>query len=275
MKTTKFILGLFAIATLALSSCKKETKTSDIDPNRKGKMGLHFDNRAGTADLILNSQTYQNALGQNLNISKFNYYISNIKLINKDGSTFTYPKNDSYFLVQESDDATQDIELENVPEGDYTGVVFTIGVDSLKSVSPLTERTGVLDPSAGGSDMYWSWNSGYIFVKMEGTSPSAPLDTPSGQRPFMYHVGLFGGYSTPTLNNLKEVTISFGTSVASVRQAKTTAPEAHLFVDALKVLSGSTNIDFTLNPVVMGNPYSANVANNYKSMITLDHVHND
>lgn len=108
-----------------------------------------------------------------------------------------------------------------------------------------------------------------MFVKIEGTSPSAPLDTPSGQRPFMYHVGLFGGYSTPTLNNLKEVTISFGTSVASVRQAKTTAPEAHLFVDVLKVLSGSTNIDFTLNSVVMGNPYSANVANNYKEMLAL------
>jgi hypothetical protein len=278
MKTTKLILSLLAIATLALSSCKKESTTpSDIDPNKKGKMGLHFDNRAGSADLILNSQTYLNALGQDLNISKFNYYISNIKLINKDGTTFTYPKNDSYFLIKESNDSTQDIELENVPEGDYTGIVFTIGIDSLKNVSSLSERekTPVLDPSTGGADMYWGWNTGYIFVKMEGISSVAPIDTASGQHPFMYHIGLYGGYQTPTINNIKEVSLSFGTSVASVRQAKTSAPEAHIFVDALKMLNGTTNIDIASSPAIMNSPYSANVANNYKEMFTLDHVHND
>ncbi len=275
MKTTKLVLGLFAIATLALSSCKKETKTSDIDPNRKGAIGLHFDNRAGSQDLVLNTQTYQNALGQDVNFSMFKYYISNIKLINKDGSTFTYPKDQSYFLVNEADATTQEIELDNVPEGDYTGVTFTIGVDSLKSTAPLAERTGVLDPAVGAAGMYWMWNSGYIFMKMEGTSPSAPLDTASGTRPFYYHIGLFGGYSTPTINNIKEVTVSFGSSVASVRQAKTSAPEAHMYVDALKVLNGTTNINIANYPVVMANSYSANIANNYKEMFSLDHVHND
>jgi hypothetical protein len=86
---------------------------------------------------------------------------------------------------------------------------------------------------------------------------------------------LFGGYSTPTINNIKEVTVSFGSSVASVRQAKTSAPEAHLYVDALKVLNGTTNINIANYPVVMANPYSANIANNYKEMFSLDHVHND
>jgi hypothetical protein len=112
MKTTKLVLGLFAIATLALSSCKKDNNTSDIDPSRKGDIGLHFDNRAGAQDLVLNTQTYQNALGQDVNLSMFKYYISNIKLINKDGSTFAYPKDQSYFLVNEADANTQEIELD-------------------------------------------------------------------------------------------------------------------------------------------------------------------
>ena len=64
----------------------------------------------------------------------------------------------------------------------------------------VSQRTGVLDPSGAGADMYWTWNSGYIFFKMEGTSPAA---TGMGNS-FMYHIGGFGGYSAPTINNIKQ-----------------------------------------------------------------------
>jgi hypothetical protein len=100
--------------------------------------------------------------------------------------------------------------------------------------------------------MYWAWNSGYIFMKMEGTSPSARLDSVSNTRPFKYHIGLFGGYTTPTVNNVKEVTLTFGGSKASVREAKSTAPEAHIYVDALKVVNGPNNISVAATPVTNG-----------------------
>jgi hypothetical protein len=48
-----------------------------------------------------------------------------------------------------------------------------------------------------------------------------------------------------------------------------------MYVDALKVLNGTTNINIANYPVVMANSYSANIANNYKEMFSLDHVHND
>jgi hypothetical protein len=266
------VLTAFLIVIL-LPACKKNSSTAEIDPNRKGSVMLYFDNRAGTQELILNSPTYQNALGQDLAVSKFNYYISNIKLLNKDGSTYSYPKEDSYFLIQETDVATQSIKLSNVPEGDYSGVVFTLGVDSLKSVSKIAERIGVLDPSAGGADMYWGWNSGYIFLKMEGSSSFAPLDSTTMQRPVEYHIGLFG--LNGATNNLKTITIPFNGVYASVRQAKTNAPEAHFFVDVLKVVNGSSNIDFSVEPSILSDKNSVNVANNYKEMFALDHVHNE
>lgn len=266
------LLSVFFVAIL-LTACKKEATTVEIDPNRKGSVMLYFDNRAGAQDLILNSSTYQNALGQDLAVSKFNYYISNIKLLNKDGSTYTYPKDNSYFLIQETDASTQSIKLSNVPEGDYSGVVFTLGVDSLKSMSKIAERSGVLDPSAGGADMYWGWNSGYIFLKMEGSSSFAPLDSTTMQRPLEYHIGLFG--LNGATNNLKTITIPFNGVYASVRQAKTNAPEAHFFVDVLKVVNGSSNIDFSVEPSILSDKNSVNVANNYKEMFALDHVHNE
>lgn len=76
---------------------------------------------------------------------------------------------------------------------------FILGVDSLRSTKDLSERTGVLDPTAAGGDMYWSWNSGYNSLKMEGTSRSLPM---GGD--FMYHIGGFGGYSSATINNIKK-----------------------------------------------------------------------
>lgn len=274
MKSIKITLSILAIATIALSSCKKEQK-DDFNSNKKGAIELHFDNRAGSADLVLNTTAYKNSFNEDMTFTRFDYYISNIKLIKEDGSIYTVPRDNSYFLVKENDAASQEIKLTGVPENNYTGVTFTIGVDSLKNVAPLAERTGVLDPSGAGADMYWAWNSGYIFVKMEGTSPSARLDSVSGIRPFKYHIGLFGGYSTPTVNNIKEVTILFGGDKAAVREAKSKVPQAHINVDALKVVNGPNNISVATTPVIMVTPISANVAENYKSMFTLDHLHGE
>lgn len=273
MKTIKTTLSILAITTIALSSCKKEK--GDFDPNKKGEIELHFDNRAGSTDLVLNTTSYKNSFNEDLTFTRFDYYISNIKLTKEDGSIYTVPKDNSYFLVKENDVASQEISLKGIPENNYTGVTFTIGVDSLKSTAPLAERTGVLDPSGAGSEMYWMWNSGYIFMKMEGTSPSVGLDSLSQPRPFKYHIGLFGGYATPTVNNIKEVSISFGGAKAAVREAKSSAPEAHIYVDALKVLNGPNNISVAATPVIMVTPISANVAENYKSMFTLDHLHGE
>lgn len=77
----------------------------------------------------------------------------------------------SVFLVKESDKASQTVKLNDVPAADYVSLTYTVGVDSAKSVADVSKRTGVLDPASYGTDnMYWSWNSGYIFFKMEGNS---------------------------------------------------------------------------------------------------------
>lgn len=76
------ILSAISVVLL-LAACKKDASTKEIDPNRKGVVMLYFDNRAGAQDLTLSSMSYQNALGQDLMVSKFNYYISNIKLLTR------------------------------------------------------------------------------------------------------------------------------------------------------------------------------------------------
>ncbi len=72
-----------------------------------------------------------------------------------------------------------------------------IGVDSLKSISDVAQRTGVLDPASYGTDnMYWSWNAGYIFFKLENlfgnSTPQGKSTTPT-KNLNQFHIGGFGG----------------------------------------------------------------------------------
>ncbi len=271
MKNLKNITLLATIMAFTLfSACKKE---ETIDLNERGTLALEFDNIISGQQLKLNDVTYKNAMGEDFTISMFNYFVSNIKLIKADGSEYVVPQESSYFIVKESEVASQTITLKDIPAADYKSVKFIIGVDSLRNTMDISKRTGILDPAAGAAGMYWSWNSGYIFVKMEGTSPSAPLDSASNSRKYRMHIGGFGGMNSKTINNIKETTLTdTDGEVAKVRAA--TKPTFHILVDAAKILNGSTNVSLKTNATTMFNPFSVNVANNYQSMFTVDHVHN-
>lgn len=54
-----------------------------------------------------------------------------------------------------------------------------LGVDSLSSISGI--KSGALDPRNG---MYWTWNSGYIFFKLEGRING---------KAFIWHIGGYSG----------------------------------------------------------------------------------
>jgi hypothetical protein len=260
MKTT-VTYSLWAIfISLAMLAC--QTK----DPVPTGQLRLAFDNVVGASDLKLGTGTYKNAAGESFVITKFNYYVSNIRLRRSDGTDYVVPQSTSYFLVQEDLPASQTIALTNVPTGDYTGISFLIGVDSLRSLADINERTGVLDPGIATHDpMYWDWNTGYIFMKMEGTSASAPA---AQNNQFFYHVGGFGGgyNGKKTINNLRTVTLPFRSDVVSVQTS--IAPTINLTTDALKVFNGPTQLSIGQHSAVMFEDYSANIATNYAQMIT-------
>lgn len=268
-------LSFWAIALLAslfvVPACKNDDDHHD-DITGFGEVEIEFDHRAAAAALDFGTE-YTNAAGEKLKFSTFDYYISNIVLVKSDGTEYAVPKNDSYFLIKHDDVDSREVKLSNVPAGDYTGLRFVIGVDSAKSVSPIGERTGVLDPAGAASGMYWSWNAGYIFVKVEGTSPAAPVDPGSGENIFQYHVGLFGGYDSPTLNNLKNVNMTVPDEAAKVRKDEE-APHFHLFVDVMQMFNSPTVVSIAAHPYSHGDSFSPTLSANYADMFSIDHVHN-
>ena len=263
----KKLFSITIVLSLFVASCKKDS-VQVYNSNAKSSLSIEFDNVVGSADLELNNSTYTNSSNEQFTITMFKYFISNIVLTNTDGSKYIVPQDSSYFLIDESDPASLSPTV-NVPEGEYAAIDFVLGVDSLRNTKDISQRTGVLDPTGAASGMYWSWNSGYIFFKMEGVSP-ASLEVDNA---FQYHIGLFGGYATPTLNNLKNISINLmSRGVAKVKTGE--SPNIHVLVDALKMFNGQTNISIATHPVVMGSPFSAQVANNYENMFEHDHTEN-
>jgi hypothetical protein len=263
----KFYFWALALLTTVfiIPSCKD---ARDDEFAGFGSVEIEFDNQAEGEALVF-GKNYTNAAGESLQFSLFNYYISNVVLVNENGDRFVAPKDSCYFLCKHDDPDSRLIRINNVPGGNYTGLEFVLGVDSAKSVSPITERQGVLDPATGASGHYWSWNAGYIFMKMEGNSPVA--GTPDNK--FQYHIGLFGGFNSPTLNNLKTMKLTVPSEAARVRQGKE-APHFHMVVDALEVFKNPNVLSIAANPAVHASPFSKNVADNYADMFTIDHVHN-
>lgn len=256
-------------SALLLASCRNEQP--EPEGNRLAPLSVEFDNIVGGTNLYLHTATYTNKAGEDYTISLLQYYVSNFKVYKADGTEYTVPQDSSYFLIREADAGARFAAF-NVPEGDYTRLVFTLGVDSMRSTMDIDKRTGVLDPSGGMDGMYWGWNSGYIFFKMEGISEAAPEDA-GGQQKFRYHIGGFGGYSAPTINNIKQITIDL-TAAGEARVRRDRNSNIHLMADISKVFDGKNTVSIATYPTVMFSDFSTVIADNYTDMFTHDHTEN-
>ncbi|WP_207515187.1 MbnP family protein [Longitalea luteola] len=260
------------IIMMSLQAHKEEPKGAEPTIGAKAILSIEFDNIVGEQNLQLNTGAYTNGSGENYSVSLLQYFISNISVKKADGTVYTVPQDSSYFLIKESDPAARYAKVQ-VPEGEYSSITFVLGVDSLRSTMDISKRTGVLEPSGGMEDgMYWGWNSGYIFFKFEGTSPHAPVD-PTGQHKFRYHIGGFGGYAAPTINNIRTITIDL-TAAGNAKVRSGRVSNVHLLVDLAKLFNGSTTVRIAANPTVMFSAYSANIADNFNNMFRHDHTEN-
>lgn len=260
--------GWSLVLLFLLHSCK-----SNPDPYANNSLTLSFSNKVGSDAVAVGSGTYKNAVGEDFTVTAFSYFISNISLKKADGTSYTYPQDSSYFLIRETNVDSKKVVLKGVPTGDYTELKFMIGVDSLRNTMDLSRRKGVLDPGDISHDdgMYWSWNSGYIFLKLEGNSSKVAADA-AGNQKFRYHIGGFGGYNAKTFNNIRTVTLSLGSIAAKV--GPTQQPTIEVAADIAGIFNGTQKISLAQYPTVMFADFSSTVANNYATMFKITGVKN-
>ena len=261
----KNILAVVAIACV-LTSCSND---DDTKITGEGNLKVEFDNVFGDANLILDTQINTTSQSENLKISEVKYIISNIVLTKEDGTTFTYPKSESYFIVDEATLATQVLNLANIPAGNYTKIKFGIGVDQEQFNLGATGQGNFL-ATAQDAGMMWSWSAGYKFVAFEGTFTSP---TVAAETSFMVHTG-----QTGTAYNYTEVTLDLPEN-ALVRTNIT--PQVHILTDVAHIIDGTNKINLSNNnmggmgAMIMGGANLPLITANLSNMFQVDHVHND
>lgn len=256
MNLQKLIIPTLCFFSFLHLSCKKE---NNIEPTATGAMTLEFDNTVNSNPLVLNTQNYTNANGDSFTISVFKYYVSNIILSKADGSNYLIPE--SYILVDAAKPNSLLNSFDGIPAGDYTSISFTIGVDKARNLAGA--QTGALDPALG---MFWTWNSGYIFVKLEGTSPQST----AANKSLTFHIG---GIVDPN-NTIRTFSTNFS-AANPLRIRADKKPQLHFKVNAAALFTGKQNISFATLNFTMGGANSVIVADNYANgLFQLDHIHN-
>lgn len=261
------------LVVLAFYSCKKDPTQPPYDEANLAPLSVEFDNIADGRKIVLGITEFTNAAGETYTIDLLQYYISNISVEKADGTVYVVPQEESYFLIKEQDRTTRHARV-MVPEGDYVKLNFMVGVDSARNTMSIDDRGGVLDPSGDGEHgMYWSWNSGYIFFKFEGKSPNAALDA-TNQHKFRFHIGGYGGYDSPTLNNTRMVSLDLEPA-GFARVRKDRYSNIHLMVDVNEALGALHTIRFSeVSNLMSINEISAKIADNFHSMFYHDHTEN-
>lgn len=263
------IKTLFALlaTTIIFSSCSNDDDAQTVSGS--GKLNVEFDNVFGGADLILDTQSNSTSQSENLKVSDVKYIISNIVLTNEDGTTFTYPKSESYFIVSERDALSQVLELSNIPAGNYTKIKFGIGVDETQYNAGETVQ-GDFFAHAQNEDMAWTWSAGYKHILFEGNFTSS---TVTNETIFMVHTGKSGANY-----NYTEISLDFPDK-ALVRN--TITPDVHIFTDVKQVIDGTNKINLTQNntsgmgAMIMSGANLSLITANLSNAFSVDHVHND
>jgi hypothetical protein len=156
MKKLVFLAVLCTSIVLNLSSCKPATP--EIESSR-----LTIDLKHLVDGQILEGgvYNYQTASGHDYSVSRLEYYISRVSLIDQNGKTQNFNKT---HYVNFLDSNTWTIQFESVPFGNYNGIEFNFGLAAADNIS------GSLPPTQENIGMNWPdpMGGGYHFMKLEG-----------------------------------------------------------------------------------------------------------
>lgn len=172
------ILGLVLFVMEGVFCCGQGAFQLRFQPTYNGKP-VNFD-----------TTTYQTASGARITVSMLKFYVSSIAVHGMDSSSIIVSDHRLVDLTE-----PEDVDIPRAKWGRARSISFVVGVDSL--VNEQGPREGPLDPLNG---MFWTWATGYIFLKLEGTveAPGMP------RRVYEIHVG---GYKAP-YKNIMPVTLT-------------------------------------------------------------------
>jgi hypothetical protein len=128
--------------------------------------------------LELNKQYFIVNSTDSIQIETIKFYVSNIEFFKND--QLVYKEKNSFHLIDAADSSTFNLMINLEPNINFNKIKFNLGIDSITNYNGA--MGGDLDPTKG---MYWTWQNGYINLKIEGKSNLSIAKN----KDFVFHLG--------------------------------------------------------------------------------------
>ena len=134
------------------------------------------------APVAVPSAELAGAKGQTMRLTRFAALMSGVVLARAEGGAVQLDGQYSFF---DAESGRLAVTLRNVPEGDYVGLEFQLGLPaSVNRGDPAQWVAGhPLNPIVNG--LHWGWAGGYVFAAIEGRWRAAGMQE---ERGFSYHL---------------------------------------------------------------------------------------
>lgn len=197
---------IFAIFLLILVSCGKDKPNESVQ--KTDQLTLHFVPFFANDTLQLDS-TYQLDSGDNIRFSDLKFFVTSCK----NGTMNFTPV--SLFDYRESGFNLATI---NGKASDFTQLSFDIGVPSnWNHADPATwSNSNPLNITNVG-DMYWGWNPGYIFLKIEAKADTIADGIDLFDHFISYHIGTDAAISPLNFSQINWSPLQNQLSIATLK----------------------------------------------------------
>ncbi|GLB49866.1 MbnP family protein [Neptunitalea lumnitzerae] len=286
MKNFKYILSIVFLA-VTIVSCSSDDGTPAANNVTLAFHNTFQDTTIELGDASSTSATENISLeGQVHHFSEVKYVISNIVLVQTDGTEIPYHINnldEGATVVNVADASSLTYELTNIPSGEYAQLKFGLGVrNDLNVLDEVNNPTFYALAGANDTQMMWEWGTGYRFTKIEGFygADDSTLSIHTGSTV----EGTEGDESTYTqgVDAYREITLDLTTTAI----VGSSAPTITIKADFDNLLSGATNtiilgdtnatpsIHTAANMVLFVDNLGGNGTTDHQGMFSVENVQN-
>lgn len=199
MKTKHIFLFSALLLAAGFSSCKKD-KSDDPAPETSqgtGTFMFHLHTYIDDTEVDAYNIIYQNTAGRNISLSMAQMYISDVRLVKLDGTTYNISGKKILKVFE-----TETYVVGNVPAGNYKSIRFKVGLDPAANAE---------NPTANGDstilnrpEMWFGATAqpdGYVFMNVQGKidTTSDMSGSPAQMQSFTYKIGTNANYKQISL----------------------------------------------------------------------------
>ena len=244
----KFLIAL----SIFFTACEEEPIDDSNNPSspENGTLKINIIGKHGSDDFVLYSDAV-NTSGLDYRVEQIKFYVSNI-------TTGNINTNDAFLvdLVNNhlSEGSTGESISISLTPGDYSGLSFLIGLDSLTNHGDpsLYEQEHPLSSFTG---MHWDWSQGYKFMILDGKTDSDNDSIPDLS--YSYHIG----------NDDYLQTISFDTPI-NIHENQTT--EINVYMDVQNFFHGIDMINDAFTHSTSNFPLVIKLTDNISNSFSLN-----